>query len=102
MAWGMASPTAPSARVRFKRASTSGACLHPVAPGPLPWAPRILPAVQALVERAPDRTVFSRFMPPDKPHDLPGAWQAFYECWRHLNGEVMAPEWLELSPRSVL
>lgn len=70
----------------------------PGGPWPAPWAPRILPAVLALVERAPERTVFSRFMPPDKPEDMPGAWQRFYARWRHLTGEMIAPELLDLVP----
>ncbi|QTL02119.1 cysteine hydrolase [Aquabacter sp. L1I39] len=70
----------------------------PGGPWPTPWAPRILPAVLALVERAPARTVFSRFMPPETPQDMPGAWQRFYERWRHLTGEVLPPEMLDLVP----
>ncbi len=52
----------------------------------------------ALVQRAPGRTVFSRFLPPDKPRDMPGAWQRFYERWRHLTGERIAPDLLDLVP----
>ena len=70
----------------------------PGGPWPTPWAPRILPAILALAERAPGRTVFSRFLPPDAPQDMPGAWQRFYERWRHLTGEVLAPDWLDLVP----
>lgn len=70
----------------------------PGGPWPTPWAPRILPAILALAERAPGRTVFSRFLPPDAPQDMPGAWQRFYERWRHLTGEVLGPDWLDLVP----
>lgn len=70
----------------------------PGGPWPTPWAPCILPAVLALVERAPGRTVFSRFMPPEKPQDLPGAWRPFYERWRHLTGEEIEPGLLALVP----
>ena len=30
-----------------------------------PWMKRVLPVVAALVERHPDRTIFTRFIPPD-------------------------------------
>lgn len=33
-------------------------------PWPTPWMPRVLPTVEKLVTRAPERTIFTRFIPP--------------------------------------
>jgi nicotinamidase-related amidase len=60
--------------------------------------PRVLPVVQELVARFPDRTVFTRFITPQKPSDMPGMWQSYYERWRVTTRECVAPEQLELVP----
>jgi nicotinamidase-related amidase len=36
-------------------------------PWPMVWMPRVTPKVEQLVARAPERTIFMRFIPPDKP-----------------------------------
>lgn len=33
-------------------------------PWPMAWVPRVTPKVEQLVERAPERTIFTRFIPP--------------------------------------
>lgn len=71
------------------------------APGgawPAPWAPRILPAVNALAVHAPERTVFTRFLPPPWPEAMPGTWQALSAKWREITREEMDPRLLDLVP----
>ncbi len=71
------------------------------APGgvwPTPWMPRVLPAITAIAERHARRTVFTRFIPPERPEDLPGQWQAYYRQWREATGEHLDPEMLALVP----
>ncbi len=53
----------------------------PDGPWPTPWMTRVLPVVEALTERAPYRTIFTRFMPPQRAGDMPGRWQAYYTKW---------------------
>ena len=43
-----------------------------------PWMARVLPAVEAVVSRFPERTVFTRFVPPAHPQNMRGAWQRYY------------------------
>ena len=50
-------------------------------PWPTPWMTKVLPVVEALVERAPPRTIFTRFIPPKRAEDMPGIWQAYYRKW---------------------
>jgi nicotinamidase-related amidase len=70
----------------------------PEGPWPTPWLPRVLPAVAALVERAPARTIFTRFMPPARAVDAPGRWRAYYEKWPMVTREHVDPALLELLP----
>lgn len=45
------------------------------------WMPRVLPNVVRLVERAPEHTLFTRFVPPPSPDDAGGAWRRYYRRW---------------------
>jgi nicotinamidase-related amidase len=67
-------------------------------PWPTPWMERVLPTVVQLAEQAPDRTVFTRFIPPYRPEDMPGAWRIYYERWREVTREHLDPRLLELMP----
>lgn len=69
------------------------------APGGLwatPWMERVLPVVTELAGRFPERTVFTRFITPERPEAMPGTWQSYYRRWRQATREVMDPGWLEL------
>lgn len=69
-------------------------------PGPwcVPWMPRILPNVALIAERHPERTVFTRFIPPRDPFGLPGAWQDYYRHWHAMTRESLDVRLLELVP----
>jgi nicotinamidase-related amidase len=70
----------------------------PGGPWPTPWMERALPAIVAIAERHPERTVFTRFIPPERPEDRPGRWQAYYRRWREVTGEHLDPDLLALVP----
>ncbi len=63
-----------------------------------PWLSRTLPAIEALVERAPGRTVFTRFITPDSPEAAVGAWRAYYAHWAGMTRGRADPFLLELVP----
>jgi nicotinamidase-related amidase len=63
-----------------------------------PWTERILPAVVSLAERSPERTVFTRFIPPMHADDRPGMWRRYYRRWEAVTRERLAPGLLELIP----
>jgi nicotinamidase-related amidase len=63
-----------------------------------PWMARVLPAVEAVVSRFPERTVFTRFVPPAHPQDMPGAWHRYYERWSELTTSRLDPVLIELVP----
>jgi nicotinamidase-related amidase len=42
---------------------------------------RVLPVAAALANRHPERTVFTRFIPPERPDQMPGMWRRYYTRW---------------------
>jgi nicotinamidase-related amidase len=63
-----------------------------------PWMDRILPNVLTLVSAHPDRTIFTRFIPPQCPRDSGGAWKRYYERWSSMTLEHLHPDMIELVP----
>ena len=65
---------------------------------PTPWMDRVLPVVAALASRHPERTVFTRFIPPERPEQMPGMWQRYYRRWRVATRESLDLQLLDLMP----
>jgi nicotinamidase-related amidase len=63
-----------------------------------PWMDRVLPVVAELAGRYPERTVFTRFITPNRPDDMPGMWQRYYTRWKEATREHLDPALLELLP----
>ena len=63
-----------------------------------PWMDRVLPAVSELAGRFADRTIFTRFVPPQSPNSAPGAWQRVYARWPGMTLDRLRPELVELVP----
>lgn len=81
----------------------------PQGPWPTPWLQRVLPKVLAVAQRRPAQTVFTRFIPPLRMEDAPGAWRRFYAKWRQVTrGEIdgrlldLLPELRGLVPPAVV
>jgi nicotinamidase-related amidase len=70
----------------------------PGSPWGSPWLPQIVPRITAIAERAPERTVFTRLIPPHTPEDRPGMWQRYYSHWRAMTGEYLDAGMLDLMP----
>lgn len=60
----------------------------------LPWMPR----VAEVAGRHTERTVFTRFMPPQTASQGRGTWKDYYLKWGMMTGEHIAPELLDLVP----
>jgi nicotinamidase-related amidase len=67
-------------------------------PWPTPWLERVLPLVAEIVSRFPERCIFTRFITPMRPQDMPGMWQLYYEKWRDTTRERIDLRLLELLP----
>jgi nicotinamidase-related amidase len=48
-----------------------------------------LPVAAALANRHPERTVFTRFIPPERPDRMPGMWRRYYTRWRVATRECL-------------
>jgi nicotinamidase-related amidase len=70
----------------------------PSGPWATPWMERVLPVVVRLAERHPARTIFTRFIPPHHPHEMPGNWQKYYRRWKTVTLAEMDASYLELMP----
>jgi len=64
----------------------------------LPWLKRVLPTVERLARAHPDRTVFTRFVPPDNAEEAEGTWRQYYRRWTKMTGERIDPRLVELVP----
>jgi nicotinamidase-related amidase len=67
-------------------------------PWPTPWMDRVLPVIAELAGRYPERTVFTRFITPERPEEMAGMWQRYYTRWRQATREQLDPALLELLP----
>ena len=61
-----------------------------------PWMKRVLPKIVALAGHRPDRTIFTRFITPADPAEMPGAWRRYFERWRELTSSRIDPRLLDL------
>jgi nicotinamidase-related amidase len=55
----------------------------------------VTPKVEQLVARAPERTIFTRFNPPE---DAPGRWRAYYEKRSHVTRRRIDNRLIDLLP----
>ena len=62
-----------------------------------PWMKRVLPVVVEIAGRHAERTIFTRFIPPARPEDVPGSWQRYFDRWQELTTNRIDPRLLELA-----
>ena len=67
-------------------------------PWPMVWMRRVLPVTAELAGRYPERTVFTRFIPPERPDQMPGMWRRYYTRWRTATRECLDLSLLALMP----
>lgn len=63
-----------------------------------PWITRVLPQIERLVERRASQTIFTRFLPAQRPGQGIGTWRRYYERWAFMTIENIGPEMVELLP----
>jgi len=68
-------------------------------PWATPWMERVLPVVAEIAGRFPERTVFTRFITPVRPDQMPGMWRRYYERWRETTRERIGAHLLDLMPQ---
>jgi nicotinamidase-related amidase len=63
-----------------------------------PWMEKVLPNIIAIVQLAPARTIFTRFIPPRSADERAGAWRRYYERWASMTQDRLRPEMIDLVP----
>lgn len=63
-----------------------------------PWMPRVLPLVTRIADAHADRTIFTRFIPAERPGDGSGTWRSYYERWAELTLQNLPHGLIELVP----
>jgi nicotinamidase-related amidase len=64
----------------------------------MPWAEKVLPAIEELVAGHPRQTLFTRFVPAARPGEGPGAWARYYRRWASVTLSNIDPNLVELMP----
>jgi hypothetical protein len=82
----------------LRSAAAAGGCLRAKGPGRRRGLPRVAPVIHVIVARAPEQTVFTRFIPPVTSDEAPGMWQAYYRKWESATRSVLDPALLEPVP----
>ncbi|ASY70098.1 cysteine hydrolase family protein [Sinorhizobium fredii] len=67
-------------------------------PWQVAWMPKVFDQVAEVAARFPDRTIFTRFVPPASPEELPGMWRAYYEKWPMMTTAELDPDLVDLVP----
>lgn len=62
----------------------------------VPWLPKVLPRVLEIAERHPERTIFTRFMPPATPEEAHGTWRDYFRRWQGMTRSRIDPGLLDL------
>ncbi|MDO5897196.1 cysteine hydrolase family protein [Agrobacterium sp. Azo12] len=62
------------------------------------WMKRVVDEVLEVSRYHRERTIFTRFVPPRHPSDMPGMWQTYYEKWHEMTLPVLAPGMVDLIP----
>ena len=70
----------------------------PGGPWPTPWMEKALPSIARLTAHSPERTVFTRFIPPASVSDAGGMWREYYKKWDNVTRDRLRPDVLELVP----
>jgi nicotinamidase-related amidase len=61
-----------------------------------PWMERVLPHAMRLVAAHPARTIFTRFVPAERPGEGRGTWRRYYENWASMTISHVGREMVEL------
>ena len=70
----------------------------PAGPWAVPWAQKVLPAIEELVAKHPRRTLFTRFIPAAKPGEGLGMWARYYHRWAEVTLANIDANLIELMP----
>ena len=62
-----------------------------------PWAERVLPVIETLCDRRPERTCFTRFIPAARAGEGRGAWRDYWIRWAAMTQSELDPAMIDLA-----
>lgn len=62
-----------------------------------PWAGRVLPVIEDLCARKADRTIFTRFIPAQRPGEGEGTWRGYWERWASMTIDAIGADMVDLA-----
>jgi hypothetical protein len=62
------------------------------------WLARVLTNIIAIISPQPERTIFTRFIPAQKPGHGVGMWRHYYERWASMTIDQIGPDMVGLVP----
>jgi nicotinamidase-related amidase len=78
-------------------------------PWHVPWMERVSPTILRIARAFPNRTMFTRFIPPMRAIEASGTWRRYYKRWDEFTREQLAspllallPAFLELIPPAIV
>lgn len=63
-----------------------------------PWLHRVLPNIERIAQAHPARTIFTRFVPAQRPGDGEGTWRRYYRHWASMTLDRLGAPMVELVP----
>ncbi|KRR29077.1 cysteine hydrolase family protein [Bradyrhizobium retamae] len=63
-----------------------------------PWMEKVLPVISQIAARYQERTVFTRFITPERPEDRRGQWRVYFTKWERATRRDLAPRALDIVP----
>jgi nicotinamidase-related amidase len=63
-----------------------------------PWIARVLPKIIDLTEQHASQTVFTRFLPAERPGDGQGTWARYYHRWADMTVSRLGRDMIDLVP----
>ena len=64
----------------------------------MPWLERVVPNILSITSAHPERTLFTRFIPAERPGQGAGMWRHYYERWGSMTIDQLGPEMIDLIP----
>ena len=64
----------------------------------VPWILKVSPSIVEIAGRHPEKTIFTRFVPPVSPEQVPGAWRDYYRKWDNMTLERLGPDLIDVIP----
>ncbi|OCK59825.1 cysteine hydrolase [Bradyrhizobium sp. LMTR 3] len=63
-----------------------------------PWMEKVLPVISEIAARYQERTVFTRFITPERPEDRRGQWRVYFTKWQRATRGDLTPGALDIVP----